>query len=218
MKRSTRITLVTILAGGLALSASAAEKKDVHKVIQDHVKDKSKVTGTLDIFDSDADKVRNLKMLEFHDGVAQDGMNYTVCVDFRDNSTGDIVDVDFVVLEADGSLEVREYSIHKITENTMKEEMANKTYTDEDIQNVMKSYLDQKSKFTGTFDIYDEQKGKMLKLEFVDINPEIRKFGKLNISTVNFKDSESGNPVKIDLTVENNNGALAVKTVRIKND
>ncbi|MCA9409370.1 MAG: hypothetical protein KC733_11825, partial [Candidatus Omnitrophica bacterium] len=195
------------------------EYEPIDQVITQYLKERTKYSGTLDIYDESIDGVRNLKKLSVAQEIEKNDNLYTKVIDYRDLNEGVVVTVKIVVEEIDGEYEVKDPEIQTVHQKAMvesEEGVAKKEFTDKDIQQAMKDYFDQKMKFTGTFDLFDPEQQKMKKLKLVKLDEQIRKFGVLNISSAEFKDQETGKTVMVDITIENKNGKLNVKNVREK--
>lgn len=185
------ITLMMIVV--LGVSTTSAQQ-----TAASYLDERSKYTGTVDIYDADIDQVRNLKVMSVEGSAAT----------AKDTQSGDTV-----VLAVNP--DAKEITITSVTpyEDIVD---VDREFTDEEILAKMKSYFEQRSKMTGKFMQYDEAAGKMLNLEFVELDPALRKFGKLAISTATFNDPDSGKTHKIDITVSKKDGKLFVKSTKIK--
>lgn len=85
----------------------------------------------------------------------------------------------------------------------------------DDIRNAMKAHVMEQSKASGTFDVADPETGKTLKLEMIRVHERVGKTGNYYYSCADFKDTESGEMLDLDLDVEEKAGALSVVDVRI---
>lgn len=83
------------------------------------------------------------------------------------------------------------------------------------IRAAMSDYVAEESKETGTFDVYDEETGKTRKLSLIRIHERVGKTGDYYYSCADFKDTMSNETLDLDLDVENEDGKLSVKDVRI---
>ncbi len=184
-------------AGGPAVDAVKAE-----------IKERSKTSGSLDIFDSKTEKVRTLDMMSLSD--AGSGK---VTGEFRDTKTGDVVTVETMVTDG----KVGDFTIVK-AEPPKPVQQAKKDYTDQEIQDFMKEYIDTQSAGTGVYLLFDEKKKDMRKLEFVKLQEKVRRFGIIGISTAEFKEKDTGNTLLVDLNVENKKNGLEMTGVRIKSE
>jgi hypothetical protein len=190
----------------------------VEKIVRDTLDEKMKLTGKLDLYDSGLNKVRNLEYTNLREEIAQEGSLYLAIIDFRDAETGELVEVKAVVEDKEGVLGFKSQEILKVNPNPfLSPDQAAKVYSDEEVKDVMKKYLDQKSVFSGTFDIFDETAQKLRHLKFVNLKEEVRRFGILAIGTAQYEDAETQEKSDLDVTVENVLGVLNVQAVRIKN-
>jgi hypothetical protein len=84
-----------------------------------------------------------------------------------------------------------------------------------DIKDAMKNYIAEKSKQTGTFDIMDQETGKIRTLKLKRIHERVGKTGDYFYSCADFKDTKSGEMLDLDIDVKNEGGKLSVVDVRI---
>lgn len=87
--------------------------------------------------------------------------------------------------------------------------------TVQEIKDTMRSYITDKSKKTGTFEIMDSQTGKMRYLKMIKIHERVGKTGDYYYSCADFKDTKSGKLLDLDIDVEYKGGGLNVVDVRI---
>lgn len=83
------------------------------------------------------------------------------------------------------------------------------------IRSAMKDYVMDQSKATGTFDVTDPETGKTRKLELLKVHERVGKTGNYYYSCADFKDTESGQMLDLDLDVQDKGGKLSVVDVRI---
>jgi len=83
------------------------------------------------------------------------------------------------------------------------------------IRAAMKNHVMDKSKATGTFDVVDPETGKTRKLELIRVHERVGKTGNYHYSCADFKDTESGQMLDLDLDVEDKGGKLSVVDVRV---
>ncbi len=205
-----KIILTLLFLSPTFCYALDSQNQEMPIVIEKIINEKSKLTGTLDFFDEKENRVRNLKLLKVIDEKETQAQ-----AEFRDNSSGDIVTVNFILTKDNGQLTITKMTITDIKPNVAKVS-ADTIYTDAQIQEVMTTYIIAKSQFTETFDIFDEAKNQMRKLKLITLDPAVRRYGTTLISTGTFTDTQTQQEVKIDITVENNNGELSVQGVRFK--
>ncbi len=225
--RSTAISTV-VLVSIFLFSTMVVEKvlaeevQSSQQVIQDVVKkylqEKTKISGTLDLFDDTSKSVRNLRVIEMHPEIKSADNLFVVPIDYRDIQTGAIVNVEISVEKSNDALSVKSVEIKKVTEINAGQdaEAVKKDFSDAEVQDVMKKYIAQQSKFTGSVSLFDEDRGKMRSLELISLTEEVRRLGTLHISRAEFKDQDSGQKLGVDITVENQKGALSVQSLRIR--
>lgn len=83
------------------------------------------------------------------------------------------------------------------------------------IRGAMNNYVIEQSKKTGTFDVYDDEAGKMRKLSLVRVHERVGRTGDYYYSCADFKDTGSNEMLDLDMDVEYKNGNLAVADVRV---
>lgn len=83
------------------------------------------------------------------------------------------------------------------------------------VRAAMKNYVMDKSKATGTFDVTDPEAGKTRKLELLKVHERVGKTGDYYYSCADFKDTETGQMLDLDLDVQDKGGKLSVVDVRI---
>jgi hypothetical protein len=87
--------------------------------------------------------------------------------------------------------------------------------SNEDIRTTMKNYVTAESKQTGTFDMLDPETGRIRKLSLIRVHQRVGKTGDYYYSCADFKDTETGELLDLDLDVEYKQGELSVVDVRI---
>lgn len=85
----------------------------------------------------------------------------------------------------------------------------------DDIRATMKDYVLQKEEKEGFFEVMDPDTGKSRKLKLLKVHERVGKTGDYFYSCADFKDTESGEKLDLDLDVENRGGVLNVVAVRI---
>lgn len=83
------------------------------------------------------------------------------------------------------------------------------------IRGAMKDYVMGMSKATGTFDVPDPETGGVRKLELIRVHDRVGKTGNYYYSCADFKDTQTGQMLDLDLDVEDKEGNLSVADVRI---
>ena len=181
--------------------------------IKADISERRKASGKLDIFDGTTNKVRTLDLIEFKPDPKQDGDMQLVQADFRDTTSGDIVTMDIKATKDNDVYTVKEMTIASVAAPAVKE--VKKEYTEEEVKSFMQEYIDTQSQATGTFDLYDEKAQKMRNLQLVKLGEKLRRYGIIAISTVEFKDKNTGDTVMVDVNTENKEG-LSVSAMRLK--
>ena len=210
---------VLMLTVPLAGQASAVEFGDINDSVTSYLQEKTKFSGSLDIYDGSIDKVRNLKMINLRrDSLAGEGPGYEIGADFRDLNTGDVMDVLITLVMDAGDLEVDEITIKSVKYKKKEKdpELVNKKFTDKEVEDFIKDHIAKLSRFGGTYGVFDKKNEVYRQLNLDKLGDDIRNFGILYINTVEFTDSKTGEKVSVDITVQSKDGALDVKTVRIK--
>lgn len=88
-------------------------------------------------------------------------------------------------------------------------------FSDGEIVKAVENYVKEHSVESGTFDIYDIKEKVTRKLSLERVQEDIRKTGENYIACVDFKDTESGDNLDIDVVLGNMEGALKVVDARI---
>ena len=87
--------------------------------------------------------------------------------------------------------------------------------SNDDIRSAMQNYVTDQSKATGTFEVMDSETGKTRKLNLERVHDRVGKTGDYYYSCADFRDTETGQLLDLDLDVADNNGTLSVADVRI---
>ena len=85
----------------------------------------------------------------------------------------------------------------------------------DEIRGAMKNHVMAQSEATGTFDVLDPETGKTRQLELIRVHERVGKTGNYYYSCADFKDTESGEMLDLDLDVQDKSGQLNVVDVRI---
>ena len=196
-----------------AVQSSAAGDDAVLKAAQDSLREKIKMSGTLDIYDDKIKMVRNLQTIEIHKDIAATAEGKVITVDYRDIKNGDVVVIEVAVSEKDGALKVTEPKIKEV--KPLKTDFV-KQFSEDDIQQYMEAQLGAQAKFSGYINLFDPDKNVMRKLKLISLDKEVRKLGVLNISRAQFKDIDTNEVLGVDVTVENRNAQLNLQALRIR--
>ncbi len=208
--------LLALLSAG---PAAAVEFGVVDTSIRSYLQEKTKFSGSLDIYDRDTDKVRNLKLINIRrDSLSGEGPEYNIGADFRDVNSGDIMDVSIRLVEDAGALTVGEIAIKGVKYKKKEKDPAllNKKFTDKEVKDYIQDHIAKYSKFGGTYGLFDKDNEVYRQLKLDNLGDQVRNFGVLYINTVEFVDDKTGDRVSVDITLQNKDGELDVKTVRIK--
>jgi hypothetical protein len=98
--------------GGARISEPSADQ--IRAAMSDYVAEKSKKTGTFDIYDKKARKARKLSLIRVHERVGKTGNYYYSCADFKDMGSNEMLDLDLDVEHKNGKLSVKDVRIHKV--------------------------------------------------------------------------------------------------------
>ena len=198
MKNIFNLVFALILLSGIfgtsVVSAQPDNVNEVQKIVREYLKEKTKHTGTLDIYDTELNAVRNLRTMKVYDGILEKNGSHIMQFDYRDIKRGSVVTVDIIIGSSEGSLAVKELRISKVKElNSAANATDVKTdFTDAEIQDRMNKYIEGQAKFTGALTLFDGEKQKLRQLKLIGFSEEVRRMGILYISRGTFEDVESG--------------------------
>lgn len=204
---------ISVFPGVSQGDESLSLQQGVEMIVRSDIKKRALMSGTLDLYDGKIDKVRNLSLLEMLKD-EKSKADQTDSLTFRDMNSGAIVTVKAQLAKKNGTLIVENYQILKV-EELVKKNVEAMEYVDAEVQKFMMEYLKNQAKFSGYFNIYDEKNSKLRKLTPIQFQKKVRKFGILLISRVECTDTESKEKLEIDVTVENKEGSLKIKSMRI---
>jgi hypothetical protein len=211
-------SVLPVAEGQQAIPGDQDIDQKLQAAIQAYLKEKTLSSGTLDIYDDTLNAVRNLRTIEPKKGFEKDGENYVGLIDYRDISTGAIVTVAFTVKNTGSGFIVEGLEIKNVAELSKSQEEAdeNKTYSDAEVQEFMRNYVEKQSKFTDYIFLFDEERNTMRKLKLVKLKDEVRRMGIMSVSTGEFKDTISGEMLTIDMSVMNKKGKLRIQNLLIR--
>ena len=86
---------------------------DVQQFIQDYIKKQTKFSETMNLFDEEKNKMRNLKFLEAKETVKRLGSISIVRGNFEDVDSHEILGIDIVVQNKDGKLNLQNLFIRE---------------------------------------------------------------------------------------------------------
>lgn len=210
-----------LIAGSLifffALAVPAGANPDLLETAKDKLKERTAQSGTLDIYDSDKNQVRNLRLITVQDVVEKDGA-YVIVADYRDIQSGDIVNVEADMVSAEEDFLVKGVRIKGVQAINEGAGEGAQEYTDDEIQAFMREYVEKQGKFNnGRIMLFDKDNEKMRNLELTELKAEVRRMGIFYSSSSKFADVDTNDILDIDISVENKNGKLKVQALRIRN-
>jgi len=213
--------LIFIMALSISVTAFAKGRNDdsaeVVAAVEEELKNKTLQSGTLDVFDKDTQKVRNLRKIKINDDVKKKRKKYFVSVEYRDINTGDIVELEIVVVKKRSGVEVADIEIKNVQKLAQTEESREKEYSDQEIQDFMHEYLDKQTQFSdGKVMLFDKDTEKMRGLVLKEIKKEVRRLGIFYHSTAKFEDADTGAILMVDISVQKKKGKLKVQALRIR--
>lgn len=200
-------------------SVVAQEFTDAQKTVDEYLKSKIRISGSLDLYDSNIDKVRNLRLIKLNEkSFEPDDDKFRLKGDFRDISSGDILELEFHFMNEGGELIVDDVEIGavKAAPKKAKEKAEKKKYTPEEAKDAMNAYINKKARFTGTYGLFDPKTEKLRQLELIEMDEKVRNFGVLYINTMKFKDVNTNETIVADMTMTAKEGDLKMKTMKIK--
>ena len=211
-------TLIIAMWGGICRAqVGDARKERILSVVEDALKQKTLNSGTLDIFDGEGDKVRNLRLLKKSEEISVEDGAYILVFEYRDINAGDIVKVEFKLTDKGEDITLEGIRIKDVQKLAKAESMGEKEYTDEDIQVFMRDYIDKQTRFTdGKLMLFDEENQKMRNLKLEELKTEVRRMGVFYSSSAQFVDADSGETLAVDISVENSKGKLNIQALRIR--
>ncbi len=91
--------------GGAPAQSQPAEPTPemIRSSINDYIQAQEKENGAFAIFDPEAMKIRNLKLVKVHERVGKTGNLFYSCTDMQDLQSGEMFDLDFDVNNAGGT-------------------------------------------------------------------------------------------------------------------
>lgn len=222
MKKKTWMIKSIVLIIGAAMIASAScaaeQKSGLLESVKNELKKKTARSGTLDIYDDDTEKVRNLRVINVEEKISEQDGKYFVLADYRDINTGDIVRVEIDVVSAGERTVLEDIRIQDVRTMGQDESLEAKEYTDQEIQAFMMEHLQKQGQFNeGKIMLFDKDSGQMRNLELKTLDPEVRRMGIFYSSSAQFADVAAGEILDIDMSVENKKGTLNVQALRIRN-
>ena len=183
---------------------------EMEKAVTDYLLEKSKLSGTLDIMDEKSNTIRNLRLISIQkESLAGSSMPL---VDFRDINSGEIVTVELKL--HGGKIESSQVINVTPAESIILD--PNKVFTDDEVQDFIKEYINTQAHLSGSFSLFDEGAKRLRNLELISLDSQLRRLGILFICSAEFKDSENKDTLQVDVTVENQKGKLQIQALRIR--
>jgi len=209
-----------IFALVFATYAHAVEIENSNQIktaVREALQKKTIQSGTLDIYDKDSDRVRNLRKIKMHEDVVGEEGKYLVLGDYRDISTGDIVVVEIEVVQEETDFIIEDIRIKDVQKLNEREPQEDKEYTDEEIQAFMQEFVKKQTQFTdGIVMLFDKDNEKMRHLKLTELKKEVRRMGVFYSSSSQFVDADTGDIVSVDIAVEKKKGKLKIQALRIR--
>ena len=183
---------------------------ELEKTVTDYLLEKSKLSGTLDIMDEKSNAIRNLRLISIQkESLSGSGMPM---VDFRDINSGEIVTISLTL----HSGEVESSQIVKVTPAESIILDPAKAFTDDEVEDFIKEYINTQAHLSGSFSLFDEDAKRLRNLELVTLDSHLRRLGILFICSAEFQDKDNKDTLSIDVTVENQKGKLQIQALRIR--
>ncbi len=104
--------LTTVAFAGDDPSIKAKVRTDIQAAMEDHIKHNT-IGDHYMIYDAVDGKMRKLTFEKLHKGIVKKSDFYVSCADFVD-AGGEKVDIDFFVVDKDGSYSVLQGLVHKV--------------------------------------------------------------------------------------------------------
>lgn len=220
MKKTTLIIggLVSLFILAVPVMGQAQTNSELLEVAKDKLKEKTIQSGTLDIFDNNSNKVRNLRLIKMDENIVEKESGYFMTADYRDINTGEIVVVGIGMVSSAEDFIVGDIQIKDVKVTEEGEDQEAREYTDSEIQACMMDYIEKQGQFTdGKVMLFDKDKEKMRHLTLSELKEEVRRMGIFYSSSSKFEDADTGDILDIDILVENKKGKLKVKALRVRN-
>lgn len=96
-------------------TAAAPSSEDIRAAMKNYVEAETGYTGGyFEVTDPDIKKARRLSLVRVHERVGKTGDYYYSCADFKDEDSGEMLDLDLDVEDKEGVLSVVDVRIHKV--------------------------------------------------------------------------------------------------------
>ncbi|MFA5059756.1 MAG: hypothetical protein WC676_03930 [Candidatus Omnitrophota bacterium] len=90
--------------------------EEIRSTVTNYINEQSSETGTFDVYDPDAEDIRELTLEKVQENTGKSGEYYYVCASFKDMNSNDSVDLDLDVENVGGKLNVIDVRIHKVND------------------------------------------------------------------------------------------------------
>jgi len=108
------LVVLSLAVGAWGIALASPEPEQLRQTIRDYIAQQQKLQGAFAIVDKkNGDVLRELELVRVHERVGKTGDYYYSCIDTKDVKTGDLLDLDFDISDANGSLKVVDIRIHK---------------------------------------------------------------------------------------------------------
>jgi hypothetical protein len=206
------LSLLMITSSAGALMAS----DEIIEVVRNQIKEKALVTGTLDFYDKEKDFVRNLRLLDVHNGPKDEANNHVAEAKFRDLKTGDVVFLDIVINP--GSKQVEAMRIAKVEElfAPQKKIKTKVEYNNSDVHQTVKNYINEQTRVSESLMLFDEKSNTMRNLELVELSDDVRQLGIYYTVPATFKDRDTEDMLDVDISLKLEDGELGVQRLRLR--
>ena len=96
------------------LAAAEPTAEQIRQAIRDYIAGVEQEEGAFTVEDEATGAARTLTLVQVHERVGKTGEAYYSCTDMTDTATGELLDLDFDVMNDEGLLDVVDMRIHKV--------------------------------------------------------------------------------------------------------
>ena len=108
------IALIAAIAWSWGQAVWAAPTPEaLRQAVRDYIGEAEKAQGAFSVTDERTGASRTLELVRVHERVGKTGNYYYSCTDMKDVKTGDLLDLDFDVVDEGGLVSVADVRIHK---------------------------------------------------------------------------------------------------------
>jgi len=100
--------------GGQAAQQAEPSAEQIRQAIRDYIAGVEQEEGAFTVEDEATGAARTLTLVQVHERVGKTGEAYYSCTDMTDTATGELLDLDFDVMNDEGLLDVVDVRIHKV--------------------------------------------------------------------------------------------------------